>query len=745
MLKLIKQHIILILIFTFAFVVREVGTKPGYPPRHDDEPTVFSTTIHMIIHRLKPNQFYYPAGVPLLNSLIYRYTLLPVSLFKMFFLHPKVFLAAVKIGPRFIEEFQVAIFGNRSIEALFLSRYISAFIGGLTIPLLYYLTKKLFNKTTALFASLFLAFSYRHVLGSHFGLPDVYNGFFNLLAFGASILLLKKNTKKRYLWGGVTVALSLSIKYQIFSLLPFLLVHLIWSIRKKNWRYLFHGNFIQALILIPIVFLVLNPYLMFNLKKWIPELQTTSRRYAMGTNRFHFYPYFYLYHWGIGRFPCLAIILGSILMLILKPQTFFLIFSSIFPFFYVMTYYSSGGGYVRNFVSVIPFLFIFAGFFFQVLSQIFQKLKFIPTNFIIAILVLYFNFTPIKDSITASIHYLQPWNLTKINNWYVKKMPNKVKLRAYNVLPDDQAQKAIKEKGVKFLSAFYEQGPNSLAEFKEEGTDFALINSLRLHQFTYGWIDWPYKYLKKYDNVPFEFIQSSFVGLTVKELLGYTVYEAYKPWQADEENYLVFKIPSHPKELGKKITAFNFDKKNQTWPMRIGFDFEPFEFGWSEEEGKKDFGALAIYPGDGADTSRLSSPPIPVTPGKYYTVKGWIKNKREKENNKDRENQDSFLRIDFYQNKSEKVLERLGIKVALSPRVPINNQWAQIQASAIAPPEAYYLTVSFQIKQYSRSYSAFLDNVEIFETEIIPEEKFPEVPYIKSTISPENLYRNSIL
>lgn len=732
--KIIRKNFILFLIIIGAFLVRLIGVKPGYPPFHPDEPMSYCTAIHMLLHHLKPDRFDYPTGVPLLHLLIYRFTLLPISLFKMFFPHPRVFLTAIKIGSRFLEEFREAIFGYRAIKALFLSRYISAFIGGLTIPLLYLVTKKLFNKTTALFASFFLAFNYRHVLGSHFGLPDVHNAFFNLLALSASILLLERNTKKRYFWAGIAVALSFSIKYQIFSLLPFLLVHLIWTIRKRNWRYLFHKNFIQALILIPIVFLILNPHLIANLKEAISTIKYVARRYSMGTIKFRFYPYFYLYHWGIGRLPSLAIGLGMILMLILKPQTFFLIFSLVFPFFFVMTYYSGGGGYVRNFVSAVPFLFIFAGFLFDVLRQLLQKLKFVPANLVTISLLLFFNFIPIKNSFTVSVYYTQPWNNTKIDSWLIKKMPNKVKIRAYHIPLDYQAQKAIKEKGAEFLDAGYAQGPNSLAEFQEEETDFVIANTSALQSATYWWYGWPYKFLLKYSGVPFEFIQSSFNGLTVKELLNYTVYEAYKPWQAYQYNYLIFKIPPKPKKLGKRVAAFSFDEKNQMWQLKDSFEFEPFKFDWSEKEGKKIPGAIVVLQGGGTTTSRLSSPPIPVTPGKFYTVKGWIKNKPEKKDNENKETQDGFLRIDLDQN-----------KVALSPLVPINNRWVQVQASLIAPPEAFCLTVSFQMRRSARNYSSFLDDIEIFETEIIPEEKFPEIPYIKPTISLEDIYYNSFL
>ena len=74
-----------------------------------------------------------------------------------------------------------------------------------------------------------------------------------------------------------------------------------------------------------------------------------------------------------------------------------------------------------------------------------------------------------------------------------------------------------------------------------------------------------------------------------------------------------------------------------------------------------------------------------------------------------------------------------------------------------APDNSRYLTVSFQRrdpwrfagnsfkKNQAVNFSSYLDDVEVFETNKLPEEPFKELPYIKSTIPLESIYYDSFL
>jgi len=225
-----------------AFLIRVIGIVPGHPPDHPDEPMSYGSALEMVVHGdLNPRRFDYPAGVPLVHYLFFKTFPLPIALFTVVLIHPKVFLAAVRLGQeQFMNEYSVALFGKNGVTFLYWSRLLTAILGTASVYLVYLIGKKLFNKSAALVAVVFVAFNYRHVLSSHLALSDIPNGFFALLAFYCAVLLTEKNTLKRYLIAGVCVGLSISMKYQVFALLPFIFAHVQWVVRNRDIREVSH-------------------------------------------------------------------------------------------------------------------------------------------------------------------------------------------------------------------------------------------------------------------------------------------------------------------------------------------------------------------------------------------------------------------------------------------------------------------------------------------------------------------------
>jgi hypothetical protein len=694
--------------------------------------------------------------MPLLNLIIYWIFILPYVFLKIFLSDPKMIVTLFHLGVfDFFTQFRALIFGVSDITALYWSRYIAAVVGTGAVVMVYSTTKKLFNKSAGLFAAFFLAFNFRHVLGSHFGLPDIYSSFFNTLALYGAVLLLEKNTRKRYIIAGITAALALSIKYQPFAYLPFFMVHFLWVFKKKSFWYLFNKDFILGTLSSIATFIVINPYYLFNIKEAMSQVSIDYIWYQMGIYAFRFYSYFYLYHFGIGAFPSIAILLGIVIMSFNNFKKNLLLLSFIVPFFFIITIYSNAGSYTRNFVSVIPLLMIYAGFSMDILYGSLKKINKSMGGIIIVIILILINSSSIKNSVVLDYNYAKPWNIDSLTNWLRENIPSNITIAPYQIPFAYQEQMMLKSKNIKRLDWNYAGGPNSLAEFQEEGMQFAILNTEAFQLATYRWRGWnDYKEYFKYNNVPFDYIQSSFYGLAMKELMQYTVYEVYKPWQAQgERNYLVFKIPEKPTEIGKKIAYFGFDIGKDMWRIRSSFGFETIKGGWADQEGNSSKGALVITKGGGIPTSRLSSPAVPIKRGMVYTVRGFIKNDpgiRDADN-------EGFLRIDFYKNNSEAEIDGLGISVALSKRASVSGGWEEVKASIRAPADAKYLTISFQRKEpvifgtrsFKKSqelkFSSYLDDVELFESFIQPDEAFSEFPYIKPTIPMESIYSNSFL
>lgn len=739
-----KEKLFLIIILITAILVRLIGINPGYPLIHPDESITYSGAIDMIVNgNINPNRFDYPAGVPLIHNLIFRIFFLPLSLLKNFLLHPTLIITAITNNANFLAKYRVAIFGQQSIFANHWSRAISALFGAASVFLTYLVGKKIFSKKAGLIAAFFLTFNYRHVLSSHLGLTDIHNAFFTLLSFYTALLLLEKNSRRRYLLAGVVAGFCFSIKYQFFHFLPLILVHLIWAIKRKSFKYLFRLQAWEALAAGLLTFLIINPYFLPNIKQALKEINYVSLRYGMGRNLFSAYPLFYLYHWGIGHLSSLLIIIGSLTTLFLYPTISLLILSYVLPYFLVMIYCSGGGGYTRNFTVVIPLLMLYAGFF---LSQIYIILKRLVkhrlADLIIIFALIIANFQPITNALLMDYHYSLPWNHQRLENWLLQNLPSKINLRSYPIYASFESYKAFKSRKVNISDWSYSEGLNNLAEFQKAGTDFAILGK-GVNAITYWWYNWEdYKRYFQIKDIPFDFIESSFFGLSFREFRNYTVAEFYKPWQAYEDAYLVFKLPPLPKNIGHKITGFNFNSSADSWSLRSAFGFAPPLMSWTNNEGRNNKGALVISDGRGIDTARLASSPLKIKPNRLYTVKGWIKNVPTSGLND--EPSDGFIRIDLYSDPVTNP-DKLGDQVAISDRAPINNQWNWVQASIVAPAESNYLTVSFQIKESQRNYRSFLDDVEIYESESLLEDKFPNIPYIKSTIPLSSLYRNGFL
>ena len=288
---------------------------------------------------------------------------------------------------------------------------------------------------------------------------------------------------------------------------------------------------------------------------------------------------------------------------------------------------------------------------------------------------------------------------------------------------------------------------NSLAELQDEGTEFAILNTNLLENHTYWWKYYPHLFINK-NNVPFNYVKNGFYGLTITELLNYAVFETYKPWQASHSpNYVVFKIPQKTKELGKRIIYFGFDNNKEEWKVRSTYGFKLITIGWDTNTGKAAKGALKVVRAinksvisgfGGGITARISSPAISITEGKLYTARALVLNTPKGL----LEERDGFLRIDFYREKNEQRLEEVGEAVAISERAFSTGKWEEVRASILAPKGAKYLTISFQRKDLF-SFSSYIDDIELFETKLIPKEQFKEVPYIKPTIPLESMYYNS--
>lgn len=110
------------------------------------------------------------------------------------------------------------------------------------------------------------------------------------------------------------------------------------------------------------------------------------------------------------------------------------------------------------------------------------------------------------------------------------------------------------------------------------------------------------------------------------------------------------------------------------------------------------------------------------------------------------EEREGFIRIDMYKSFDDASKNKLGEAVVMSARAYKTGEWIEEQVSLVAPEDIEYLVISFQKTDFQDGpMSIHMDDVELFESLIEPDESFPLLPYIKPTIPLDGIYYNSFL
>jgi hypothetical protein len=115
-----------------------------------------------------------------------------------------------------------------------IDRITSAFLGTITIFIVYQIIKEIIDRKTAIVSSLFLSLAYLHVRDSHFGVTDVPMTFGVMVSILMILKSFKEKTAKSYAICGILAGLTASTKYNgILLVIPMCIVHFINTIDEK--------------------------------------------------------------------------------------------------------------------------------------------------------------------------------------------------------------------------------------------------------------------------------------------------------------------------------------------------------------------------------------------------------------------------------------------------------------------------------------------------------------------------------
>lgn len=517
----------LLIILILAGVLRFTGIYPGHDTYHADEPIVYGSAVEMILNNtLDPGRYDYPSVSMYVNYLAFKIFFIPISWGKFYLEHFQQLLdGLVQLNMAPLEArrtFHTFIIGSRGVYAMYWGRYTTALFSLGSVLLIYILGRNMFSKKIGLIAAFLLAFNFRHVLNSHITLPDIYNAFFLLLSVISLERLRKDPTKLNYLLSGIVLGVFFSTKYQIFPLLALLVVGY------KNIK-----SLIISGIAFTITFIALNPFFFINYEQALNWISSVSSKYGFGTFKLNLYPLSYEFHHDWGPVISILILVGVIIAIRKYFQQTAVLLSLMFPFFFIFLYYSNGGFYTRNFITITPFVLLLAAIAISTLTEKLPKL-FLMATLILAVLV------PGKNAIISSWNYTKEWNYRLLSAWLEKNTTPDMVIAAH---PFDPPTGAPEFKRTEFEIS----GSYSLAEHLENGAQYGIINTSWAGNPFYGWMRglvW---------NKPINKLKNTFHGLAIEEQLNYRVFVASKPWQSPDNGLVVVKFPVWPSVEYKTI------------------------------------------------------------------------------------------------------------------------------------------------------------------------------------------------
>lgn len=705
----VKTNKLLILILFAAALLRFIGTNPGYSQYHPDEGISYAQGIYMVLDKTLDAHGYalsygYPTLVPLINAIFDLVFFIPGSFLIYFVNNPRIFFFDILHLGEVTHQLDLIlwteVFGDRMYNVLHWGRYVTATFSLGVVFLTYLLAKKTFNKTIALLAALLVTFNFRQVLNSHVGLPDIYNCFFLLLSVIFSLQLIKKPTLKNYMLAGLFAGLSFATKFQTFGLVWLVLSHLYIVIYIKKGTFLkriIGREIIFSLLTFILVPVILNPFHIIHWQEASEQLKGVANKYSVGRNQLNLYPYFYLFHIGIGQFISIISIFGILIFLKRDYRLALWFLIPIVFVFYTFTFYSNGGFYTRNFISITPILLIFAAYCIYQIFLFVEKRSSYIMAFLVSALVLSISiYIPARDSIINSYYYSLPWGYDVILEKTEPILPDNIVIASH---PFHTISKTHPFKRIDFEFA----NSYSFSEFKEQGGQYAYVNMDLASDAFYGWMTQSPSESLKYFNKPVGMLNNTFFGLSINEMMQYVFVGTYKPWQAPDSGLFITKIPELERGMNfTRIKEYDFNDGLQGWYIQDQEDVNQPMYFYDQNQGNLSPGSIKA--GTGATKNaivRISSPEFPIKSGHSYRITGYMNSDQEIAINK----RNSFIRADFSPVMSSGVSSRFS-----------GNGWKKYTFNVLAPVNAKALQVSLQ-NAASSDNPVWLDDILIEESD----------------------------
>lgn len=725
-LRILKANRMLFLILLLATLVRFVGLIPNIA--HTDEAYIIKHSrllFYSIITKgdFDPHAYKYGSLIFYLQALVY----LPFYL---------VGLVLTNLG---IAQSPPTEFQNKIIDFIEYAvditnpfvfaegRALTAILGVLSVFLLYFLGKRLFNRNVGLLAAFILAVNPFYVRDSHYITTDVPFVFLIILSFLFMANAALTSRLRWYLLSGLFIGISSTIKYFPVALLAYPIAIFLDSGKEKNWFF----KIILGSLMIPLGVVIGVPFLFVSEgSRSLLQYEVGRELLWYGTPVTQFLSAFlsFIFSFGKSPFPNIAVLIpskftafhssflsfrafgvplltlsliGALISSFKFPlKTLFLITSPLSIFIYISFYIPAV--FERLSLPIVPFLCLFAAVFFLeffgILIRAIKQKKIVYTLFIFVFIgALYYPFT-------AS--FASSWSCSENPDasgakWIDEKIPNGAKIA--QVSPLSLPTKRYEVVEVRPDTEFF------LSELQERGFDYLFMNTGIMTRFNY-------QFENKFFIIPPALFRGYFVPLSLQE------YENRVPLLAhfdrhpmcDPSQYFYYEIPRKERQGSVELKNFSFKNGDELnmWTLEDLGKSSLVHIQFAANEGHNQKGALEYswtniyYRGP-----RVMLDKIPVVPSKVYTFSGWLKSKEILAPNE----RDGFLRIDFYTDRSNTLLP--GETVALSPRTYGESRWQKTTVTAKAPENTQFAILSLQVIGTKNINSFYFDDIEFLEGE----------------------------
>lgn len=710
----LKKEKTIAVIFLLGLFLRLLGTYPGYPLTHPDEPTIGTPSIRIAFEgNFRPQNYYYGSLLSLIYAATYIIFFIPLSFIFTLPITPPQFLSNglfgffdyLKTGPPLHQ----LSFWSTSYWA----RYDSAIISSFTVIIAYLVGKRLFNKPIALIVAFLIAVNYRHVLSSRLILADAPAATFAMLAVLLCVILLEKPNLRRYILAGAGLGLALSVKYFIYVLPTFLLCHLFasWQTAKFNIgniaQKLLHYKLFIALFICVLLFILINPYLLLARDEAAYFWAANSSRYGLTLSldtlknqNLSYYSLYYLFHYGLGPELIILTGIGFLWSLFRFPKSTLILASVAFPYIYTFLVIS-GTGMVRNYAAIIPFLLFFpAVFIFDFIKLFFKKTRLAAVFAIFLIITVSLN--QIKNSLISGLSLAQEQNMISLYKWMDRNIP--------------EGSKILGPSGIFYPSKSLEatkltlEGNNLLAmeEVKKSTNDWIILNSIPADSAE-SLLLTPKTARDAFFNSKIleDLSLNNYSSLVFQEFANYRAADFAKQFSQDPP-FMIARIPKfwETKE-DREVTNFKSKNPFENW----SYDYYPVN-SYEYLVTNNSTGFKQTTPHCNSIFTKFSSPKFPINPGNWYTLTA---STTREFNPLYKTTRNGFFRLDFYSDNGEK------LKTYVSRTLPADKKPQKLSAAGFAPKNSSTAGIIFQIDSCLEGESYALENVRVFSAYENPE------------------------